>query len=106
MREKSIRSADNPTFKSFLKLTSAHGIKKAGTAILSGPKQTKEVLRDFPEKCTGIIGCTTFTQSPPEPETGIPAFILSPDLFRRIDLFNTEQPLCSQNAGGRILLQP
>lgn len=93
MREKNICSADNPTFKSFLKLTSAHGIKKGGVAILSGPKQTKEVLRDFPEKCTGIITCATFEQLPLETEIGIPSFALSPDLFRRIDLFNTGHPL-------------
>ena len=93
MREKSICSADNPTFKSFLKLTSAHGIKKEGMAILSGPKQTKEVLRDFPEKCAGVIISTTFKQAPPETGVGIPSFILSPDLFRRVDLFNTEKPL-------------
>ncbi len=93
MKEKSICSADNPTFKSFLKLTSAHGIKKEGMAILSGPKQTKEVLRDFPEKCAGVITSTTFKQAPPEAGVGIPSFILSPDLFRRVDLFNTEKPL-------------
>ena len=93
MTEKTIHSANNPTFKSFIKLTSAHGIKKEGMAILSGPKQTKEVLRDFPEKCAGIIWSTAIKKAPPEPKTGVPGFILSPDLFRRIDLFNTEQPL-------------
>ena len=93
MRETRICSTDNPTFKSFLKLTRAHGIKKDGMAILSGPKQTREVIRDFPERCVGIISCTTFKRVPPEPETPFPSFVLTPDLFGRIDLFNTGQPL-------------
>jgi tRNA(Leu) C34 or U34 (ribose-2'-O)-methylase TrmL len=93
MKETRICSPDNPTFKSFLKLTRAHGIKKGGMALLSGPKQTREVLRDFPEKCAGIISCTAFKQVPLEPEAMFPSFVLSPGLFRQIDLFNTGKPL-------------
>lgn len=93
MKETRICSPDNPTFKSFLKLTRAHGIKKSGTAILSGPKQTREVLRDFPERCAGIISSTTLKRVPFEPGAMFPSFVLSPDLFKQIDLFNTGQPL-------------
>ncbi len=93
MREICIESVENPTFKSFLKLTGARGIKKGGLAILSGAKQIREVLRDFPERCTGIIGCKTIEKALPESAMAISSFMLSPDLFRQIDLFHTGHPL-------------
>ena len=62
-------------------------------ALLSGPKQTEEVLREFPGRCAGVI----FTEDhalPSVAETGrIPGYRLSRELFRQVDLFDTGQPV-------------
>lgn len=93
MRVKGITSESNTTFKTFLKLTRGQGIRKHGIALLSGPKQVREVLRDFPGRCKGII--FSDRQEPP-PEClnmDIPLYCLGSDLFCRIDLYNTGHPV-------------
>jgi len=47
MKLQEISSQKNPTFKRFVKLLGGQGIKKYGMAFRSGPKQVREVLRDF-----------------------------------------------------------
>jgi len=93
MKVKFITSESNSTFKMFLKLTKARGIKKHGLAFLSGPKQVYEVLRDFPGRCAGII-IADYHDTPPLPEnTDLTFYRLSKDLFKKIDLFGTKHPL-------------
>ena len=93
MKVKEITSADNLEFKTFLKLTRARGIKKHGLALLSRPKQVREMLTDFPDQCAGII------VSDPKGfplEFGIEdisIYHLRSDLFRQVDLFDTGQPI-------------
>jgi 16S rRNA (guanine(527)-N(7))-methyltransferase RsmG len=92
-REKEIVSSDNSTFKTFLKLKGARGIKRYGLALISGSKQVRETLRDFPERCAGIIfsGC----EEPSKEMTcrEIPLYRLSQDLYRQIDLHDTGSPI-------------
>jgi tRNA G18 (ribose-2'-O)-methylase SpoU len=93
MKIKKISSRNNPTFRSLLKLLSGKGIKKQGLALMSGPKQVREVLQEFQEKCHGIL----FTEGMPLP-AGIPAediraCQLVPELFRELDHFGTGSPI-------------
>lgn len=90
---KEIVSPNNPVFRTFTKLAGARGIKKYGLALVSGIKQVREVIRDFPERCEGLI--LTGKQALPEgvapPENLI--YRLSQELFRELDLFETGQPI-------------
>ena len=76
-----------------LKLTKARGIKKHGLALLSGPKQVKEVLAEFPDRCDSII--FSDRHEPPDESTtvGIPSYCLKTDLFRQIDIYDTDKPI-------------
>ena len=38
-----------------MKVLKGQGIKKHGLAFLSGPKQVWEVLKDFPDRCAGLV---------------------------------------------------
>ena len=90
---KEINSEGNATFKLFLKLAKAHGIKKNRLALLSGPKQVREVLREFPEQCAGII--FSDRHKPPSESTSalIPSYCLKTAMFRQIDIYDTRQPI-------------
>lgn len=91
MRVKAITSRNNPSFKEMLSLLSGPGVKKAGMTLLSGPKQVREVLEDFPQRCGGLV--LTGQQEAPGIPGDIPLYRLNPELFRQIDVFGTNQPL-------------
>jgi len=93
MKVKEITSADNPEFKIFLKLTGARGIKKHGLALLSRPKQVREVLKDFPDQCAAIILSDLKEASLEFCTEDISIYHLSSNLFRQVDLFDTGQPI-------------
>lgn len=99
MKVKEITSESNTTFKLFLKLTKARGIKKHRAALLSGPKQVQEVLREFPEQCAGIIFSDHHKSLPEFFAEDKPSYRLSPDLFRQIDLYDTGRPVLLVDAG-------
>jgi len=90
---KNINSESNVTFKLFFKLTKARGIKKNGLALISGPKQVREVLREFSDRCAGII----FSEQHKPPFGSVPkdiaGYCLNRVLFRQIDLYETGQPI-------------
>ena len=85
-----ISSRSNPAFKNFLRLLGGQGVKKQGLSLFSGPKQVKEVLREFPDRCEAVI--FTRGHSLPIPE-GIGGYRLSGELFREIDFYGTDQPI-------------
>ncbi|MFO7987841.1 MAG: RNA methyltransferase [Desulfatiglandaceae bacterium] len=91
MKIREILSRDNPTFKTWLQIRRARGIKKQGLALLAGPKPVHEVLAAFPHRCAGII--FTSHHQPPSVPPGLPRYRLSPDLFHLLDLFDTGRPL-------------
>ncbi|MBW1901071.1 MAG: RNA methyltransferase [Deltaproteobacteria bacterium] len=93
MAPKKINSESNSTFRLFLKLTKARGIKKNGLALLSGPKQVKEVLQEFPDRCAGILFSQHHELPSESSATDIPCYCLDAGLFRQIDLFETGQPI-------------
>lgn len=93
MKTIEINSSSNTTFRGFLRLNSTREIRKKERALLSGPKQILEILREFPDRCTGIIFSNRH-KAPEFPETDkIPRYCLTPDLFDQVDVFGTKHPL-------------
>ena len=87
-----IASIQNPKYKVWQKLADPRGIRKNHLALMSGPKQVQEVLREFPEMCSAVIE--------PHPgrgldwvPPGVTVFHLRPELFRELDLFGAGPPL-------------
>jgi tRNA G18 (ribose-2'-O)-methylase SpoU len=93
MKTIEINSSNNNTFRRFLRLKSPREIRKNEQALLSGPKQIREVLREFPDRCTGIIFSSRHrTLEFPETDE-IPRYCLPPDLFNQVDTFGTKHPV-------------
>lgn len=93
MRTKEIRSFQNPSFRKFLRLSGSQGIRKHRLALISGPKQVTEVLRDFPERCEGILlkeGHEVRELAFPK---NIRKYCFNSPLFRKIDAYGTRQPI-------------
>ncbi len=93
MKTIDIFSPNNRTFKTFLKLTKVRGIKKHRMALVSGPKQTGEVSKEFPNRCRGILFPEDQALSSETATGRIPSYRLSRELFRQVDLFDTGQPV-------------
>jgi len=93
MKVKDIGSQRNPIFRKFLSLLKGQGVKKYGMALLSGPKQVKEVLRDFPDQCAGIV--LSKKQDVPNGiiSKRLTTYRLGADLFREVDIDGTGQPI-------------
>ena len=91
-RFREIESDQNPTFRELKKILSGRGIKKAGKAIAAGKKITAEVLKKRPERCIAWVSAPG--HPPPE---NLPAhmewYVLTPSLFREIDVSGTDFPL-------------
>lgn len=93
MKIQEIQSAGNPAFKRLRALTRPRGIKRHGLALISGPKQIREILDDFPAACAGLI-CEAPGPGPwGEGRGHLPVLGLSKALFRELDLFGTGPPL-------------
>jgi tRNA G18 (ribose-2'-O)-methylase SpoU len=90
---KEITSRSNATFKMFIKLLSGQGVKKQGLALISGPKQIREVLRDFPERCGGLIATKDHPASLEGVREDTLAYRVSDDLFQQIDVHGTDYPI-------------
>lgn len=93
LRIKNIHSRSNPFFKTFSRVLSGRGIKKHGLALISGPKQVKEILEDFAPSCMGWL---THDKGVPPPDKAPPDLIwyrMSKELFSQIDVYGTGQPL-------------
>jgi RNA methyltransferase, TrmH family len=93
MRTIEINSSSNTTFRGFLRLESSREIRKRQRALLSGPKQIREVLREFPDRCAGILFSSRHETSDFPGTHIIPRYHLSPDLFDQVDAFGTKHPL-------------
>ncbi len=91
-RFRDIESDQNPTFRELKKILSGRGIKKAGKAIAAGKKVTADVLEKRPDRCIAWISAPG--HPPPE---NLPAhvewYMLTPSLFREIDVSGTNFPL-------------
>jgi len=93
MQFKTINSENNPTYKNFLKLTKARAIKKHSLALLSGPKQGREVLEEFPDQCCSLIFSENHDPPAASFSNGILSYRMKEALFRQIDIYDTNQPI-------------
>jgi TrmH family RNA methyltransferase len=93
MNVKEINSRHNHDFQAFLRILKGQAVKKHGLAFLSGPKQVREILAEFPEHCEGLILSTK--QKMPEDilAPNLQTYSLSAELFREIDAFGTNHPV-------------
>jgi tRNA G18 (ribose-2'-O)-methylase SpoU len=88
-----IESDSNAVFKGFRKILDGRGIRKYGTALVSGQRITTEVLRTHPDLCEAWISTRGHPAPPPAlPETAA-WYELPPGLFREIDVTGTHAPL-------------
>ncbi|MEW6264744.1 MAG: 16S rRNA (guanine(527)-N(7))-methyltransferase RsmG [Thermodesulfobacteriota bacterium] len=87
-----IASVQNQNFKLWRRLLDGRGVKKIGLALLSGPKQIHETVREFPERCRAMLvsGAEDLQLDGPLPAA---CYRLRPELFRELDLFGTGPPL-------------
>ena len=90
---KEISSPANETFKTFLKILSSKGIKKHKMALISGPKQIDDILKDYPEKCLGWL-MSAKSKAPAKNLPGhVTIYRLHPEIFQLLDMFGTKSPL-------------
>ena len=99
-----ISSRSNPGFKKFAGLLSGQGIRKYGLSFLSGLKQVKEVLREFPDRCEALIfearhSPSISEQIPEQIPEQLKGYRLAGELFREIDVYGTRQPILLVRAG-------
>ena len=94
-----IESEQNDIFKALKKLLSGRGIRKAGEALVFGARQTREALRDFPERCLAWVSRGDETPPPDDSPVGLVWYRLAPALFRELDLFGTNAPLLLVKVG-------
>ncbi len=99
MKTVEIKSPNNTTFRRFLKLQHPRNIRKYQQALLSGPKQTEEVLENFRDQCTGIIFSGGHEDSHLHDIHDLRKYRLTPELFRHLDVFGTGHPLVMVCAG-------
>jgi tRNA G18 (ribose-2'-O)-methylase SpoU len=85
-----LSSRSNPAFKGFQRLLDGQGVKKEGLSLLSGPKQVREVLREFPDRCVAVLFKRGHS---PQIHEGVRGYRLSAELFREVDVYGTGQPI-------------
>jgi tRNA G18 (ribose-2'-O)-methylase SpoU len=85
-----ISSRSNPWFKTSLRLLTGQGVKKHGLSFISGLKQVKEVLREFPDRCEAVV--LSGSHALPIPE-GLKGYRLGGELYRDIDVYGTKEPI-------------
>lgn len=92
MRTREITSLNNPAFRIYSQILSGRGLKKHGLTIMSGLKQVREVVRDFPDKLEAVL-----TAGPGRLPFGVPEGTaltrLDKELFDQLDLYGTGPPL-------------
>ncbi len=88
-----IESEHNDIFKDLRRVLTAKGIRKQQSALISGPKQVAETLRDLEGMCLAWVS----SGEAEPPPNGAPPHLrwvqLAPPLFQVIDVFGTNRPL-------------
>lgn len=88
-----IESGQNDTFKELKKLLTGKGIKKQEKALISGSKQVKEILIDFPGRCEAYVSEDTQPPPPEDAPEALAWYQLTPPLFKSLDVNGTHSPL-------------
>ena len=88
-----ISSAQNPRYKTWLKLLDARGIKKHGQALLFGRKIIDEVLGQFAGRVDGIIIRREEDAAGLAMPAECPVYLLPHDLFAALDIYGIKGPI-------------
>ena len=91
MKTYEITSPQNKTFKIFEEILNSAGINKNFQAFISGRKLVNETLSNFPQSCLGLILSGKMEEADFPKDLAL--YILSPDLFKILDVFGSRQPL-------------
>lgn len=92
-RVRMVESGENPVFKSLKKLCDSRGVKKSGSALVSGEKIVREMIEKHAEFCQSWIGPVDGAHPPADLSPDVEWLQLSPDLFRILDIFGTGFPI-------------
>jgi 16S rRNA (guanine(527)-N(7))-methyltransferase RsmG len=92
-RLREIESEQNNTFKDLRKLLTAKGIRKAEMALIAGNKIVNEAVAGFPERCMAWVSSTEHQPPPDILPPHMHWYLLSPTLFRELDVSGTNAPL-------------
>jgi len=97
-----ISSSDNKKFKNFKKILTSEGIKKQKTTLLSGKKIIEELIKNSPQSIDEVILPDGFNEENQiildfieEKEKNNKILILKKGLYNEIDLFKTNNIICS-----------
>ncbi len=90
---RTIESEHNEVFVELKKLLTSRGIRKQGRALVSGRKQSAEILKECPELCLGWISPGDANPPPEATPSHTVWYQLSPGLFKALDVFGTASPL-------------
>lgn len=92
-RLREIESEQNASFKDMKKLLTAKGIRKGEMALVAGKKIVEEAVSGCPGRCVAWISAAEHGPPP----VGLPSqmqwYLLSPALFRELDISGTHSPL-------------
>lgn len=93
-----ITSAQNPRYRSWLKLLDGRGIKKQEMALVAGRKVLDEYLEQFPERVLGVILKKADDAVGLRLPEGCPAFVLPYELFSELDIYGIREPILQVSA--------
>lgn len=93
-----IVSAQNPRYKSWLKLFDGRGIKKQEMALISGRKVLDEYLHLFPERVLGVIVRKADDLAGLTVPAGCTVYLLPNELFAELDIYGIREPLLLASA--------
>ena len=91
MDVKEIASSRNPEYKVWQSLLSGRGIRKNGLALLSGSKQTAEMMAEFPDRIRAVLWSNRDAAVKSDFEGN--HYCLRPEIFRELDTFGAGQPI-------------
>ncbi len=88
-----ISSAQNPRYKSWLKLLDGRGIKNQKMALIAGRKVLDECLQLFPGRIQGLILKKESDAAGLAVPPGCPVYLLPYELFAGLDIYGIREPL-------------
>ncbi|AFM13565.1 Ribosomal RNA small subunit methyltransferase G [Turneriella parva DSM 21527] len=99
-----ITSRANEQFKSLLSLTEAKGIRKEKLFLVSGEKLVQEILTT--DRLRAQLQTLLVSSEMPRAETGANTLVLSPALFREVDVSGTRSAIGVMQLPGISAWQP
>ena len=98
MQVTEIMSAQNPRYKSWLKLLDGRGIKKQNLALIAGRKVLEEYLCQFPDRIQGLLVKKESDAAGLPVPPACPVYLLPHELFAALDIYGIREPLLLASA--------